>query len=128
MRGALIHRARLVVREQGPRNAQGERQTLPAEGGPWFKARLMERGGVNAKRRRGQNTTDAKVTADYELLADYVDENGDPVVLTASNVVETDCDLLGSPVLELSGKPEHLNNGRREIGWMAFANRAKDAA
>jgi hypothetical protein len=127
VRTALIHRARLVSRTRGARNVEGEYPLAPAPG-PWFKARLMERGGVAAERRRRTNSTDAKVSRGYELLVDTVDETGAAVTISASSIVETDCPILGSPTLELEGEPERLNNGTLAIGWVAFAQKAKDAA
>lgn len=127
MQSALIHRARLIVRTVGARDAQGEK-SLTVAPGPWFRARLMERGGVSAESRRRANSTEARVARGYELLADTIDAAGQPVVLSASSLVETDCPILGSPTLELDGQPEKLNNGVDFIGWMAYAAKAKDAA
>lgn len=124
----LIHRARLLVRSRGPRDPQGEYPLSEPVPGPWFSARLMERGAVAPERRRRTSGTDARVARGYELLADMVDEAGAPVVLSASALVETDCPLLGSPTLELDGEPERLNDGEEMIGWMCFAQKVKDAA
>lgn len=124
----LIHRARLLVRPTGARNAQGEYETGQPVPGPWFAARLMERGAVSPERRRRTNGTDAVVARGYELLADTVDEAGVPVVLSASSLVETECALLDSPTLELDGEPEKLNDGEEHIGWMAYAAKARDRA
>jgi hypothetical protein len=118
---ALIHRARLIHRVRGARSPQGE-YAMTVAPGPWFGARLMESGGVAAETRRRPGSTEARVARGYELLAGPVDETGATVVLSASSVVETDCPVLGSPTLELSGDPEKL------IGWMAAAVKAKDAA
>lgn len=123
----MIHRARVISRERAARNAQGEYESEPVTGA-WFNARLMQRGGVNAKQRREGTGGDARVVRGYELLAQPNDENGDPVVLSASALVQTDCPLLGSPTLELSGEPEKLNNGTRHIGWMAYADKPKDVS
>lgn len=129
MQTALIHRARLLTRAAGARNAQGEKVDAAPVAGPWFRARLMERGGPASKRRRRPpEGTDAVVKRGYELLASPVDLAGAAVVLTASSLVETDCPILGSPTLELDGKPEKLTNGVRHIGWMSYAVEARDAA
>lgn len=128
MRQALIHRARLVTRARGERSAQGQYDGGAPVLGPWFRARLMERGGPAGKSRRRPEGTDARVARGYELLADTVDENGAAVVLTASAEVETDCPVLGSPSFELDGRPERLTNGRRLIGWRAFSVDPSDAA
>lgn len=125
---ALIHRARLVTRPLGVRNEQGERVVGEPVPGPWFRCRVMERGGPAAKSRRRPDGSDARVARGYELLAAPVDVNGDPVVLSASDEVETDCPILGSPRFELAGRPEKLTDGRRHIGWLAFSVDPGDAA
>jgi hypothetical protein len=123
----LIHRARLLTRARGARNGQGEYEDSdPPTPGPWFAARLMERGGPADKRRRGQ--TDARVPRGYELLTDTTATDGTAVVLTASSLVESECAILGSPTLELSGAPEKLTDGVEHIGWFAFAVKPGDAA
>jgi hypothetical protein len=124
----LIHRARILSKVRGTRNAQGERPVTPGTPGPWFDARLMERGGPAGKSRRRPEGTDARVARGYELLADAVDEAGAPVVLSASDVVETECSVLGSPTIELSTKPERLTDGEELIGWLAYSVDPSDAA
>lgn len=124
----LIHRARLLPRGRTARNAQGEYEEAAGAAGPWFAARLMERGGPASKSRRRPQSTEAVVERGYELLADTVDQAGGPVVLTASSLVETDCEVLGSPTLELSTRPEKLTNGVDHIGWLAYAAAPSDAA
>lgn len=124
----LIHRAHLVGFTRGPRrNDEGAYDDVPYEG-PWFAARIMEVTNAPAKGRRRPESTDARAVAPYEILADAVDEDGVPVVLTASSRLETECDVLGSPTLELAGKPEKLNDGEEHIGWYGRANVPKDAA
>jgi hypothetical protein len=88
----------------------------------------MERGGPAGKSRRRPEGSDARVARGYEILADTVDELGAPVVLSASDEVETDCPILGSPTFELSGRPEKLTDGRRHIGWLAYSVDPGDAA
>jgi hypothetical protein len=118
----------VLPRTRGARNAQGEYPEVAGTPGAWFRARLMERGGPAGEARRRPQTTEASVVRGYELLADTVDETGAPVVLSASSIVETDCPVLGSPVLELATRPEVLTNGRRVIGYQAFAAAPSDAA
>lgn len=96
--------------------------------GPWFAARVMERGGPAGKSRRRPDGTDARVARGYELLADAVDESGAPVVLAASNLVETDCPILDSPSFELASRPEKLTDGVEHIGWLAYSVMPSDAA
>jgi hypothetical protein len=129
-RAALIHRARLVgVRRVEPaeRDAQGAYET-EAFAGPWIRARVMERGAVAAKRRRRpEESTEARVERGYELLLDYIYLAGDPVAKpTAAATFETDCPILDNPTIVLSGEPEHLNDGRREIGWMCWGDVPKE--
>lgn len=126
MQSALVHRARLLERVVGTRNAQGERETTVVAG-PFFRARLMERGAAREGRRR-QSSTDARVARGYELLASPTDENGELVVLTASCEVETDCPVLGSPTIQLDAQPELLTNGTERIGWAATGVKVGDAA
>lgn len=132
MDSACIHRARLVLPARATvRNAQGEYDepdTDEAPRGPWFAARLMETTGAPAKNRRQPGSADARVVEPYELLAMPAAEDGSPVELTASSLVETDCPLLGSPTLLLAGRPEKLNDGETHIGWRALANVPADAA
>jgi len=120
---ALIHRARLVGQKRGAvRSAQGSYAREPIEA-PWIPARVMERGAVAAKSRRGQQTTEARVQRGYELLIGPVDEDGAPVEKpTASARFETDCPILGNPTIELSGEPEVLTNGVDLIGYMAYGD------
>lgn len=115
-----------MVRERGSRTDQGDYESIPDDG-PWFAARLMERGGPASKVRRRENSTDAKVPRGYELLVAPKDENGDAVVITTGAVVQTECPVLGSPTIELSTAPEVLTNGRRLIGYFAFAVKTKDS-
>jgi hypothetical protein len=124
----LVHRARLVGRRRGPvRDAQGAYVTEPTASA-WFDARVMRRGSVAPKtRRRPGAGSDARVVAGFEVLADTIDDDGHDVVLTASSRLETDCPVLGSPTLELSGEPEPLNDGTNLIGWLAYADLPKDA-
>lgn len=126
MRHALIHRARLIGTrrvEPAVRDAQGA-YAMEEFAGPWIRARVMERGAVAAKRRRRpEETTEARVERGYEILLDYIDVDGDPVEKpTAAATFETVCPILGDPVIVLSGEPEHLNDGRREIGWMCYGD------
>lgn len=118
MRSALIHRARLVGSRKGvTRDAQGSYGREPVQG-PWIPARVMERGGVAGKSRARENSTEARVVRGYELLLYTTDEHGDPVDKpTAAAVFETDCPVLGSPTIALSGEPEVLNNGVDLIGY-----------
>src|SRR5947209_15318434 len=107
---ALIHRARLIRRRRSPqRDVQGEyeRSPLPT---PWIGARIMLTRGTQPKRRRNPSSTAAEVTGTYEVLLDSIDEAGNEFDLTASSHLETDTtgdagDVLGSPALELAGKP-----------------------
>jgi hypothetical protein len=117
-----------VGRQRGlVRGAQGDYTTAPAWG-PWFDVRVMRRGSVAPKvRRRPGAGSDARVIEGFEILADTVAEDGTDVALTASMRLETDCPVLGSPVLELSGSPEPLNDGTNLIGWLAYADLPKDA-
>lgn len=132
---ALIHRVRLLrfpKAEAGERNDQGE-YARPAEPdpGPWVEARVMVPRGSQAKRRRGQDSTAAAVTAAYEVLIAptvRVDAVEQPVVITASSILETDCPVLGSPTIEMVGRPELLNDGEDPIGWFGQANEHRDAA
>jgi hypothetical protein len=125
---ALVHRARRVDRVAGERDDEGEYE-LEDRPGPWFAARLMERGGVGGRdRRRGGQATDARTERGYELLAGPVDEAGAPLVLEAGDLVETECPVLGSPTVELAGRPEKLNQGDEHIGWVAYATVAGDQA
>ena len=131
MRSALIHRARQVGSRRAPtRSDQGSYDTEPTTG-PWIPARLMERGGVAAKSRPGgqQPSSEARVQRGYELLLGPVDENGDATERpTASAVYETDCAVLGSPTIELSGDPEVLTNGTALIGFLCYGDVPKDRA
>lgn len=129
MRSALIHRARVIGQRRGAtRNAQGAYEQEPFTG-PWIPARLMERGGVAAKARRGQEAVEARVDRGYELLLDFEDETGATVDRpTASSVFETDCPVLGSPTVELNGEPELLNNGADMIGYCCYGDVPKDRA
>ena len=88
----------------------------------------MERGAVSDKRRRRDDGTDSRAPRGYELLTNPLAIDGTPVVLSASDLIETDCPLLGSPTVELSGEPEKLNNGKRHIGYMCYAVAPKDRA
>lgn len=119
----LIHRARQVgLQRAGVRSAQGAYASAPIEA-PWIDARVMERGSVAAKTRRRPDTTEARIVRGYELLLDGVDELGDVVVKpTASAVFETDCAVLGNPVLTLSGETEVLTNGEDLIGYLCHAD------
>ena len=127
----MIHRARLLTRARSAtRNAQGEFGPEPGtddapETGPWFDCRLMQSKGVSPERRRNDSTA-SRAGRTYEFLCQPIADDGTPIVLTASSLVETECDLLGSPVIELDGEPEFLNNGDEAIGWMAYATIAKD--
>lgn len=128
MRGALIHRARLVGRRTvaGPPNVLGEVETEEFAG-PWIRARVMERGSVAAKGRRSPETTAARVERGYEVLLDFVDLAGAPVAKpTASAVFETECAVLGNPTVHLSGEPEVLTNGVRLIGYLCHGDVPKD--
>jgi hypothetical protein len=88
----------------------------------------MERGAVASKRRREpEATTEARVERGYEILLDFIDLAGDPVQKpTAAATFETDCPVLGDPTITLSGEPEHLTNGVREIGWMCWGDVPKE--
>lgn len=89
----------------------------------------MERGSVAAKQRRGPQTVATRVERGYELLIGPVDENGEPVGKpTASAVFETECAVLGDPVVELNGEPEVLTNGVDLIGYLAYGDVAVDRA
>lgn len=123
MRQALIHQVRLVGQQRGgPRSDQGEYDSLPLET-PWIKARVMERGSVAPKTRLRPNTTEARVERGYEILLDFVDENGGDVAKpNASAVFESMCPVLGDPIITLSGEPEVLTNGRRLVGYMCFGS------
>lgn len=130
MRHSLIHRARLVGTrrvEPAERDAQGAYAT-EAFTGPWIRARVMERGAVGAKRRRRpEESTEARVERGYELLLDFIDLAGDPVEKpTAAATFETDCPILNDPVIVLSGEPEVLNTGSRLIGFMAYGDVPKE--
>lgn len=122
MASALIHRARFVGYERsGVRNDQGEYPEAPVTG-PWIPARLMERGGVSAKARSNDSSSEARVARSYELLLGCVDETGTPVVFpSASATFETDAPILGSPTIPLDGDPEVLNNGVDLIGYLIYA-------
>lgn len=113
----------MVGRERAPaRTAQGAYPTALIEA-PWIDARVMERGSVAPKSRRWPYTTEARIVRGYELLLDGVDEFGDVVAKpTASAVFETDCPVLGSPVLTLSGETEVLTNGEDLIGYLCHAD------
>lgn len=124
MRAALIHRARQVGRRRtGGRDAQGAYATEPFTG-PWIRARVMERGAVSPKRRRApEASTQARVERGYELLIDAIDMAGAVVEKpTAAAVFETDCPILGNPVIQLSGETEILTDGRRLIGFLALGD------
>ena len=89
----------------------------------------MERGGVAAKARRRPQTSDARVERGYEILLDTVDVDGFAIEKPkATAIVETDCPVLGSPTIQLSGEPEALNNGVDLIGYMAYGDVPADAA
>lgn len=124
----LIHRARLLTRARGARDAQGQYAAGDPVPGPWFAARVMERSGPAAKGRRRPSGTDSRVARGYELLADAVDEAGAAVVLSASDLVETECAILDSPSFELDVKPEKLTDGVEHIGWLAYSVVPSDAA
>lgn len=125
----LIHRARVVGERQGvSRNGQGEYESEPVWG-PWIAARVMERGGVAAKARRFATSTAAVAERGYEVLLDTVDVNGNAVEVPAAGaVLETDCDVLGSPTIALSGIPEILNNGDELIAILCYGDIPKDSA
>lgn len=127
METALIHRARLVGSERGStRSAQGEYERVPVTS-PWIPARLMERGGVAAKARGTGGSTEARVVRSFELLIGAEDESGAAVEEpTASGLYETDCDVLGSPTVVLSGDPELLNDGDDLIGFLCWAEVPKE--
>lgn len=87
----------------------------------------MERGGVALKSRRAPETTAAVVQRGYEVLLDTVDETGASVDPPgAGAVLETDCDVLGSPTIVLSGAPELLNNGAEMIAILCYGDVPKD--
>jgi hypothetical protein len=123
----MIHRVRLAGLRRGEtRSAQGSYE-MEQVTGPWIAARVMERGGVAGKSRRGSQQAAERVDRGYELLIDTVDMvGGAPVELTASAVLETDCPVLGNPVVQLSGDPEVLNNGSELIGFLAYGDAVKD--
>jgi hypothetical protein len=128
MEAALIHRARIVTRAKGARNAQGEKELGEPAVSPWIAARLMERGAVTPERRRRPNSTESEVTAQYELLLAPLNLDGGAFVVSASTEFETDCPILGSPAVQAAGKPEKLNDGAEHIGWLVYANKPQDAA
>lgn len=91
--------------------------------GAWIPARVMERGGVAAKARGAQASTEARVARSYEMLLGSEDENGAAVEQpTASSVFETDCPVLGSPTIPLDGDPEVLNDGDTLIGYLVYGD------
>jgi hypothetical protein len=118
---ALIHRVRAVGSQRGAtRSAQGEYERVPVTG-PWIPARVMERGGSAAKARGP--ATESRVARGYELLIAGEDELGVLVARpTASTVFESDCPVLGDPVIELNGEPEVLNNGEELIGFLCYGD------
>lgn len=123
MRSALIHRAHVRRRlPAGPKNALGERPPLEVVDGPMFRARLMMPRGGGAETRDG-DTGAARTRVQYELLADLRDLVGGPVVLLPSDEVVAFAPVLAPAgiVLQIDGVPEHLTDGRREIGWNARA-------
>jgi hypothetical protein len=123
----MVHRARFTGRQRsGARDGQGAYPSVVVTG-PWIPARLMERGGVASKSRRGQATVAAVVERGYELILDSEDENGQEYPRpTASALFETDCPILGSPLVVVTGEPEVLNNGDDLIGYLLTADVAKD--
>lgn len=129
MRHALIHRVRvLAVADAASRDAEGSMQdTAAPTAGPWIRARVMERGGP-ASRRREEGSTAGRVSRGYEVLLDLVDELGDPVSIPAGARLETECEPLGNPLIDLDGQPSVLNNGRRVIGLQAFGARPGESA
>lgn len=130
---ALIHRARLRTTTRGlVRDAQGQYGRTLVES-QWIGARIMQTRGTQPKRRRNPNSTEAEVTGAYDILLDSVDETGADFDLTPAAHIETDTtgdegDVLGSPTLEIAGKPELLTDGEEKLGWYAQANRVEDAA
>jgi hypothetical protein len=87
----------------------------------------MERGSVAAKARPRSGSTEARVDRGYEILLDDSDEDGlDYARPTASMVLETDCPILGNPVIQLSGEPEVLTNGDDLLGYYLFGDVVKD--
>lgn len=104
------------------RDAQGEFDRTPFTG-PWIPARVMRRGSVSPEQRAATGGTEAHVTEGFELLIGSFDESGvatEPP--TASSVYETDCPVLGNPVVELNGEPETLTNGVELFGWLAYGD------
>lgn len=126
----LIHRARVVGQARtGTRNEQGEMEEVP-DTGPWILARVMERGGVAPGSRRSQFSTAERVSQGFEMLLDTVDDEtgADVDVPVAGSTWETDCPVLGSPTLTLSGDGDTLNNGSELIAYDCYATVPKDRA
>jgi hypothetical protein len=130
VRHALIHRAHeRGTRPAAARNAQGQYDAEPYAG-PDVRVRFMERG-VSRKQRREDSS--AKQSRTYELLADYVTletpaqsfvlESGMELLVVAPPVTSAE-----GWIVQVDGDPEHLNDGRREIGWMASVVKVGEAA
>lgn len=110
---ALVDRARVVSREKAGRKVEGTTVYGTVEG-PWFKARLFteiqaEQLDVANRRRIIPNTP--------TVLAAFLDENGDAVVLTSEARLEIESPELGHEVWDISGEPQALRKKRRVIGW-----------
>lgn len=107
------------------RNSQGE-YAGATKLSPWIAARIMQRGAVSPERRRRAESSASRVARGYEILLAPVDEDGTPVTVTASSVLECEAEILASPTLEISGEPELLNDGEERIGWLLWADAPKD--
>jgi len=83
----------------------------------------------NTRSEAGANVGDTaeEIVRKFEFLTSDVDDDGNPVTITASDRLQfTDAGPLGTPLIDVSGEAELLNNGRHRIGYWGFGVIAED--
>jgi len=121
-RGALVDRARLVVRVPLPYKVEGTTrfEDLP---GAWFRCRFTYNSAPDSDDAQGGRRRTPRTG---QIICGVRDMDRQPLAIRSSDRLELDSKQLGRAMFEITSDPEPIRKKRKMLGWMANVTRVEE--